>query len=151
MYWMLFFLFVCLLASKAKKKKNYPDHKPHFFDGSFCLFVRKGMQGVRDRKLRYPVPRHRPYSLELSATCNIWIRYRLLYALELFSGCWASKHSALDRITPYTAFLSFIFKMDPHILVLGKLHYNTETMSCKHDTEFTIKNFKIISNVSLRL
>lgn len=41
------------------------DYKPHFFEACFCLFVRKGTRWVRDRKLHYPVPRHRPYSLEL--------------------------------------------------------------------------------------
>lgn len=40
------------------------DYKPHFFKAYFCLFVRKGTCWVKDRKLYYPVPRHRPYSLE---------------------------------------------------------------------------------------
>jgi len=43
-------------------------------------------------------------------------------------------------------------KTDLHISVLGRLRYNTKTLSIwKQDTEFTIKNFRVISNVSLRL
>lgn len=71
-----FVLFCLLLELKTA-------HKPHFFEGGFCLFVKKGKHWVKDRKLYYPVPRHRPYSLECSAICNIWSRYfsyRLVYA-----------------------------------------------------------------------
>lgn len=75
-----FFSFCLLLELKT-------DHKPHFFKGGFCLFVRKGRHWVRDRKLYYPVPRHSPYSPEPSAICNIRSRYcsyMLLYTHGTF-------------------------------------------------------------------